>query len=191
MCCQAHAIHTGRDITPTQAADTLSTNWMTAVNAALPAKYFIRAASIKPAARQKGNSYQSNWLRSVRHIDAAIRSLSSRLGGHLKRMETRWGEHPIADTPLPAYSHRTKHSKFSQDQNQKPAGALRSAAVADLNQNGIDFAPSPDEVSRKAYFTYVNQGSPLGRDVQHWLDAEAQLIAERNLTRVHEFHNQT
>jgi len=45
--------------------------------------------------------------------------------------------------------------------------------------------PSPDEVARKAYFTYVNEGSPLGRHVQHWLDAEAQLIAERNRTRVH------
>jgi hypothetical protein len=27
--------------------------------------------------------------------------------------------------------------------------------------------------------------------VQHWLAAEAELIAERNLTRVHGFHNQT
>ena len=50
-------------------------------------------------------------------------------------------------------------------------------------------SPSADEVARKAYFTYVNQGSPPGRDVQHWLEAEAQLLAERNLTRVHGFHN--
>jgi len=60
-----------------------------------------------------------------------------------------------------------------------------------LNQSNIDFVPSPDEVARRAYFTYVNQGSPPGRDVQHWLDAEAELIAERNLTRVHGFHNRT
>jgi hypothetical protein len=59
----------------------------------------------------------------------------------------------------------------------------------DSNQTGIDFVPSTDEVARRAYFAYVNEGSPLGRHVQHWLDAEAQLIAERNLTRVHGFRN--
>ena len=84
-----------------------------------------------------------------------------------------------------------KHHKFSLNQNPKPAVASVSAAVADLNQNEIDFAPSPDEVARKAYFSYVNQGSPQGHEVQHWLEAEAQLITERKLTRVHGFHNQT
>jgi hypothetical protein len=58
-------------------------------------------------------------------------------------------------------------------------------------QNEIDFAPSADEVARRAYFSYVNEGSRPGRDVQHWLEAEAQLLAERNLTRVHGFHNRT
>jgi predicted subunit of tRNA(5-methylaminomethyl-2-thiouridylate) methyltransferase len=84
-----------------------------------------------------------------------------------------------------------KHNKFPQNQNQKPAGASETAAAADLNQNEIDFAPSPDEVARKAYFSYVNEGSLPGRHVQHWLEAEAELIAERKLTRVHGFHNHT
>jgi hypothetical protein len=84
-----------------------------------------------------------------------------------------------------------KHNKFSPDQNQKPASASRSTAAAGLNQNEIDFAPSPDEVARRAYFSYENEGSPPGRHVQHWLEAEAELIAERKLTRVHGFHNQT
>ena len=66
-----------------------------------------------------------------------------------------------------------------------------SAAVAGRNQNEIDFAPLPDEVARKAYFSYENEGSLPGHDVQHWLAAEAELIAERKLTRVHGFHNQT
>jgi hypothetical protein len=51
--------------------------------------------------------------------------------------------------------------------------------------------PSPDEVARRAYLNYVNQGAQPGHDVQHWLAAENQLIAERNLTRVHGFHNRT
>jgi hypothetical protein len=37
----------------------------------------------------------------------------------------------------------------------------------------------------------VNEGSLPGHDVQHWLEAEAELIAERKLTRVHGFHNRT
>jgi hypothetical protein len=84
-----------------------------------------------------------------------------------------------------------KQNILSKQQSQKSAGELRPNAAADLNQGGIDFAPSADEVARRAYFTYVNQGSPQGRAVQHWLEAEAQLVVERNLTRVHGFHNRT
>jgi hypothetical protein len=84
-----------------------------------------------------------------------------------------------------------KHNKLSHDQSQKPASALRPTAAAALNQNEIDFVPSPDEVARRAYFSYLNQGSLPGQDVQHWLEAEAHLLAERNLTRVHGFHNRT
>jgi hypothetical protein len=61
----------------------------------------------------------------------------------------------------------------------------------DLNQSGIEFAPSAGEVARRAYFSYVNQGSLQGHEVQHWLAAEAELIAERNLTWVHGFHHRT
>jgi Fe-S cluster biosynthesis and repair protein YggX len=84
-----------------------------------------------------------------------------------------------------------KYKNSSQDQNQKPASVSRPTAAAGLNQNEIDFAPSPDEVARRAYFSYVNQGSLAGHEVQHWLEAEAQLIAERNLNRIHGFHNRT
>jgi hypothetical protein len=84
-----------------------------------------------------------------------------------------------------------KHDKFSQPQIREPASAPRPAAVADLNQNEVDFAPAADEVARRAYFSYVNQGSRPGHDVQHWLEAEAHLLSERNRTRVHGFHNRT
>jgi len=80
-----------------------------------------------------------------------------------------------------------KQNNFPQ--NQKPAGVPQPIAPVGLSQNEINFTPSPDEVARKAYFTYVNQGSPQGHEVQHWLEAEAQLITERNLTRSHRFHN--
>jgi hypothetical protein len=68
-----------------------------------------------------------------------------------------------------------KHNKYPRNQNQSEP----------------DFAPSAEEVARRAYFSYVNEGSPQGCAVQHWLEAEAELIEERNLTRVHGFHNRT
>jgi len=84
-----------------------------------------------------------------------------------------------------------KHKKFSHDQNQKATDASRASATAELSKNEIEFVPSPDEVARRAYFSYVNQGSSQGHEVQHWLEAEAQLLAERNLTRVHGVHDRT
>ena len=83
------------------------------------------------------------------------------------------------------------HKNFLRDSTQKPADASPPAASEKLSQNEIDFAPSRDEVARRAYFSYVNQGSAQGHEVQHWLAAEAELIAERDLTRVHGFHNKT
>lgn len=82
-----------------------------------------------------------------------------------------------------------KHHKLSQ--TQQDVIAPRPASSAGLDQNEADFTPSPDEVARRAYFSYENEGSQPGHDVQHWLKAEADLIAERNLTRVHGFHNRT
>ena len=84
-----------------------------------------------------------------------------------------------------------KHNKYPQDQTQKPANLPPSASGAAGNASADDFTPTPDEVARRAYFTYVNEGSRDGHEVQHWLAAEAELIAERNLTRVHGFHNRT
>ena len=72
-----------------------------------------------------------------------------------------------------------KHKQDSQEHNrQDRPNTAKLAKAATLTQNEIDFVPSPDEVARKAYFTYVNQGSLPGHEVQHWLDAEAELIAK-------------
>jgi len=82
-----------------------------------------------------------------------------------------------------------KHQRLSQD--PKTAAISRSVAVQPMDPSTPAFVPSPDEVARRAYFAYVNQGSLEGHEVQHWLGAEADLIAERNLTRVHGFRHQT
>jgi hypothetical protein len=84
-----------------------------------------------------------------------------------------------------------KQTKFSQSQSQNPATTSRPTAFAASSQGEAEFVPAPDEVARRAYFSYVNQGSPQGHEVQHWLAAEAQLLEERKLTRAHGFHNKT
>jgi len=74
-----------------------------------------------------------------------------------------------------------KQKRHSPDENQRPAGTSPPAASPNLSQNEINFVPAPDEVARRAYFSYVNQGSSQGHEVQH----EKQLLAERTLTRTH------
>jgi hypothetical protein len=84
-----------------------------------------------------------------------------------------------------------KHNTYPQDRSEKPANAPRPTSADTLSPIEMDFTPTPDEVARRAYFSYVNQGSRDGHEVQHWLKAEQELIAERNQTRVHGFHNRS
>jgi hypothetical protein len=82
-----------------------------------------------------------------------------------------------------------KHHKLSK--TQQAVIAPRPTSAVGKGQDDISFTPSPDEVARRAYFAYENERSQPGQDVEHWLKAEADLIAEHNLTRVHGYHNQT
>jgi hypothetical protein len=84
-----------------------------------------------------------------------------------------------------------KHHKNLPSQPATPIAAPRPVSAKNLNAAEMAFVPSPDEVARRAYFSYENTGSLPGHEVQHWLKAEADLIAERNQTRVHGFHNRT
>jgi len=84
-----------------------------------------------------------------------------------------------------------KHNHHPSHQNHPPDIASQPAPAAALKPGEFNFTPAPDEVARRAYFSYVNQGSRPGHEVQHWLKAEADLIAERAKTRVHGFHHQT
>jgi len=84
-----------------------------------------------------------------------------------------------------------KHNKYPQAQKQTAASLPSPTTPSTLKSDPNDFVPSADEVARRAYFSYVNEGSTHGYHVQHWLMAEAELLAERNLTRAHGFHNQT
>jgi Protein of unknown function (DUF2934) len=67
-----------------------------------------------------------------------------------------------------------KQNNFPQD--QIPASVLVNAGPVNLKISKSAAAPSPDEVARRAYSIYENQGSQPGREVKHWLEAEAQLF---------------
>jgi hypothetical protein len=101
-------------------------------------------------------------------------------------VNTPWRKGRCADY---FYDMKDKNSQSHQD--KKMTGASPPTTAAGLSQNEINFEPSADEVARRAYFNYENQGSVPGHDVQHWLGAEAELIAERNRTRIHGFHNRS
>ena len=53
-------------------------------------------------------------------------------------------------------------------QSRQPPGP--SGLAADIDRSGEAAA-----ISRKAYFSYVDQGSQSGNDVRHWLEAESAL----------------
>ena len=90
-----------------------------------------------------------------------------------------------------SYSLDMKHNKLSALSSQTSTASTRYATDDVFKPKQTAAWPSTDEVARKAYFSYLNEGSLPGHDVQHWLDAEAHLLAQRNLTRVHGYPNRT
>ena len=81
-----------------------------------------------------------------------------------------------------------KSNGHSLKQNGKPRRVTSPAKAEGFNS--FEFSPSADEVATRAYFNYEQQGSPQGQDVQHWLEAESQLLAEYKHAEVHAFHRQ-
>jgi hypothetical protein len=51
-----------------------------------------------------------------------------------------------------------------------------------MESNPLDrnFVPSKEAVAERAYYIFLNQGGTNGYDLDHWLEAELQLVAEHN-----------
>jgi hypothetical protein len=47
----------------------------------------------------------------------------------------------------------------------------------ELNRTPSETSASRETVALQAYYIYVEQGFPHGRDVQHWLEAEARVLS--------------
>jgi hypothetical protein len=67
--------------------------------------------------------------------------------------------------------------------NEKSASIRPLLLTSRSTQTAIDFRSSRDEVAKRAYAIYLDQGSPQGHDVQHWLEAEAQVMKARKAGR--------
>ena len=39
--------------------------------------------------------------------------------------------------------------------------------------------PTQEEIAQRAYEIFVQRGRPQGHDLEHWLEAEAELVASR------------
>lgn len=52
------------------------------------------------------------------------------------------------------------------------------SAASRLNQNYLTSVPPREEVARRAYHKYESSGYSSGNELQHWLEAEAELTAK-------------
>jgi hypothetical protein len=79
------------------------------------------------------------------------------------------------------------HSKHNPDNSGVQSRGHAPSPESDPHPADHDPAVTPDQVARRAYFTYLNSGSRPGEDVQHWLKAESDLLEEHALKRSHSY----
>jgi hypothetical protein len=61
------------------------------------------------------------------------------------------------------------------------AAAATLDATAPQDANATPFSPTKDEVAYRAYLNFQNHGEAEGHDLEDWLRAESELIAEHRL----------
>lgn len=62
-------------------------------------------------------------------------------------------------------------------QNREPARAKSQTWSPNLNKPQSEASAARETVALQAYLIYEQQGRPQGRDVQHWLEAEARVLS--------------
>jgi DUF2934 family protein len=71
----------------------------------------------------------------------------------------------------------TTNSNHTQNSNGESATAKPQSAIEKSIQTSIAVRPPRDQVASIAYQIYVQEGRPQGRELRHWLEAEARLAA--------------
>jgi len=94
-----------------------------------------------------------------------------------------WGVHPMAQRRLLKYSHRMNKQHYFQSQRTEDAAHLGSmhdhapVRTQKSNQRHAAAKPAHDEIAERAYHLFSASGYIPGHDVEHWLQAEAQMTA--------------
>lgn len=65
--------------------------------------------------------------------------------------------------------------KLNTPRHQNPSRTIPGPIIQAAD---IDSFARDEDIARKAYFSYVDQGSKPGNDVRDWLEAEAGIRAE-------------
>jgi Protein of unknown function (DUF2934) len=71
-----------------------------------------------------------------------------------------------------------KTPAIAKKSNRKTTPLSRSEATAPQDQPSPQFEPTAASVAQRAYRTFQDNGETDGQDVEDWLTAEAELIAE-------------
>lgn len=94
-----------------------------------------------------------------------------------------WGVHPMAQGRLLNYSHRMNEQHYFQSQKTEDSAHLGSihahapVRTQKSNQRHAAVKPSHDEIAERAFNLFSASGYIPGHDVEHWLQAEAQITA--------------
>jgi len=90
---------------------------------------------------------------------------------------------PYGTVSVPDYSHGVNEQHYFQSQKTEDSAHLGSihthapVRTPKNNQRHAPVKPSHDEIARRAFDLFSASGYIPGHDVQHWLQAEAQLTA--------------
>ena len=94
-----------------------------------------------------------------------------------------WGVHPMEQCRLLNYFHGMNEQHYFQSQKTEDSAHLGSihahAPVRKPKNNQLHAAiqPSHDEIAERAFNLFSSGGYMSGHEVEHWLQAEAQLTS--------------
>ena len=84
-----------------------------------------------------------------------------------------------------------KLKNSSRKQSKAAVTLLQATVLAEVNPSAIDSSPSADDVAERAYYNFISKGSQPGHDMQYWLEAETQLLAERSFSSDQSYQDRT
>jgi hypothetical protein len=108
---------------------------------------------------------------------ASERAASERAASERPAEQSQAGQSQEGGPTGRSRSDRTKPNRRAQDKQIKPP--VRIVSNRSPEAEAIPENVSPEHIAQRAYELYAAGGYEPGREVEHWLEAERQLKAER------------